>query len=156
MSRKYRSKLNSWVKFSNFHKCHHVSAKIKVPKKSEKPWSKKKQLPCIGPYYCVLVLRLRTSTGRYRYLQYSEKACPKTHTKRQATRHGYLPSLLGDGDKGIEIVYGYGKEKIFCTGPTRSAKTTRPTNQPKKDPFHLHSLSPHSPQFQLSAWVTPH
>ncbi len=29
---------------------------------------------------------------------------PKTHTKRQATQHGCLPSLLGDGDKGIEIV----------------------------------------------------
>jgi hypothetical protein len=30
------------------------------------------------------------------------------------TRHGYLPlpSLLGDGDKGIEIVYS--EEKIFC------------------------------------------
>ncbi len=31
------------------------------------------------------------------------------HTKRQATQHGCLPSLLGDGDKGIEIAYG--KEK---------------------------------------------
>jgi hypothetical protein len=28
--------------------------------------------------------------------------------------------LLGDGDKGIEKVYG--REKIFCTGPTRAAK----------------------------------
>jgi hypothetical protein len=35
-----------------------------------------------------------------------------THTKRQATQHGCLPSLLGDGDKGIEIVYGE-EEKIF-------------------------------------------
>jgi hypothetical protein len=26
---------------------------------------------------------------------------PETHTKRQATQHGCLPSLLGDGDKGI-------------------------------------------------------
>jgi hypothetical protein len=32
--------------------------------------------------------------------------CPETHTKRQATRHGCLPSLLGDGDKVIEMVYG--------------------------------------------------
>ncbi len=26
--------------------------------------------------------------------------------------------------------------------------TTSPTNQPREDPFHLYSLSPHSPQFQ--------
>jgi hypothetical protein len=26
----------------------------------------------------------------------------ETHTKRQATQHGFLPSLLGDGDKGIK------------------------------------------------------
>ncbi len=31
---------------------------------------------------------------------------PETHTKRQATQHGCLPSLLGDGDFKIEIVYG--------------------------------------------------
>jgi hypothetical protein len=31
--------------------------------------------------------------------------------------------LLGDGDKGIEIVYG--KEKIVCTGPTRAAKADK-------------------------------
>jgi hypothetical protein len=28
----------------------------------------------------------------------------ETHTEGQATQHGCLPSLLGDGDKGIEIV----------------------------------------------------
>jgi hypothetical protein len=27
-------------------------------------------------------------------------------------------------------------------------------NQPKKDPFHLYSLGPHSPQFQQSAGAT--
>ncbi len=27
-------------------------------------------------------------------------------TKRQATQHGCLPRLLGDGDEGIEIVHG--------------------------------------------------
>jgi hypothetical protein len=27
------------------------------------------------------------------------------YTKRPATQHGCLPDLLGDGDKGIEIVY---------------------------------------------------
>jgi hypothetical protein len=29
----------------------------------------------------------------------------ETHTKRQACQHGYPPSSLADGDKGIEIVY---------------------------------------------------
>jgi hypothetical protein len=48
----------------------------------------------------------------------------RPHIKRQATQHGSLPSLLGDGDKGIEIVYGEEKGKtIFCTGPTRAAKS---------------------------------
>jgi hypothetical protein len=62
--------------------------------------------------------------------------------------------LLGDGDIGIEIVYG--EEKIFCTGPARAAKTnkictgtTSPKNQPGKNPLHLSFLCPHSPQFQV-------
>ncbi len=47
----------------------------------------------------------------------------ETHIKRQATLHDCLPSLLSDGDKLIEIVYGGGGgEEIFCTGPTRAAK----------------------------------
>jgi hypothetical protein len=35
----------------------------------------------------------------------------KTHIvlRDQATRHGCLSSLLGDGDKGMKIVYGEGK-----------------------------------------------
>ncbi len=37
---------------------------------------------------------------------------PETHTKRQATQHGCLPSLLGDGNKGIEIEYGEEGNKI--------------------------------------------
>jgi hypothetical protein len=37
---------------------------------------------------------------------------PETHTKRQATKHRCLPSLLGDGNKGIEIVHAV-KKKIF-------------------------------------------
>jgi hypothetical protein len=36
------------------------------------------------------------------------------------TQHGCLPSLLGDGDKGIKIMHG--DEKRFWTGPTRAAK----------------------------------
>jgi hypothetical protein len=46
---------------------------------------------------------------------------PETHTKRQATQHSCLPSLLGDGVKGIEIVY-VEEKNIFCTGPTRPGK----------------------------------
>jgi hypothetical protein len=40
----------------------------------------------------------------------------------EATKHGSLPSLLGDGDKGIEMVYGEEKEQTkFCTGPATAA-----------------------------------
>jgi hypothetical protein len=42
-----------------------------------------------------------------------------------------------------------GRIKVSCTG------MTSPTRQPKKDPFHLYALSPHSPQFQRSAGATP-
>jgi hypothetical protein len=44
-----------------------------------------------------------------------------THTKRQATQHGCLPSWLGDGDKGIEKVYGEEKNILYL-GLTRAAK----------------------------------
>jgi hypothetical protein len=81
------------------------------------------------------------------------------HTKRQASQHGCLPSFLGDGDKEIKIVrkkylelgqLEQTKTKISCTG------TTSPmTNQPRKDPFHLYSLSRHSPYFQQPAGATP-
>jgi hypothetical protein len=40
-----------------------------------------------------------------------EYAGPERRTERQATQHGCLPRLLGDGDKGIEKVYG--EEKII-------------------------------------------
>jgi hypothetical protein len=48
------------------------------------------------------------------------------------------------------------RKKIFCTGPTRASKAGHKSHvparqaQPRKDPFHLNSLSPHSPQFQQS------
>ncbi len=52
-----------------------------------------------------------------------------------------LPSLVGDGDKGIEIVYD--EKNVFCTGPTRAAKAEQKfvyrhdkTNKPTKEgPF---------------------
>jgi hypothetical protein len=42
-------------------------------------------------------------------------------TRRQVNQHDCLPSLLGDGDIWIEIVYD--EQKIFGTGPTGAAKT---------------------------------
>ncbi len=41
------------------------------------------------------------------------------------------------------------KEKSLLYG------MTSPMNQPRKDPFYLNSLSPHSPQFQQSVGATP-
>jgi hypothetical protein len=38
---------------------------------------------------------------------------PGIHTKRQPTRHGCLPSLLGYGDKKLK--YLYDEEKNICT-----------------------------------------
>ncbi len=42
------------------------------------------------------------------------KSRPETHTMRQTTQHSCLPGILGNGDKGIEIVYG--EEEIFVVG----------------------------------------
>ncbi len=56
----------------------------------------------------------------------------------QATQHDYLPSLLGDGDKGIEIVYG--EEKNKCTGPTRAGKA-------RQKPLYRHNY-PNEPTKQ--------
>jgi hypothetical protein len=38
---------------------------------------------------------------------------PETHTKKQATQHGCLPSLLGDRDKEGEIVYVEEKNILY-------------------------------------------
>ncbi len=40
---------------------------------------------------------------------------PETHTKSQATKHGCLPSLLGEGNKGVKIVLAEEKN-IFVLG----------------------------------------
>jgi len=97
---------------------------------------------------------------------------PRTHWRfcrgwsmeqRQVNRHDCLPSLLGEGDKRSEIMYC--EKKIFCTRPSRAAKPGQKslvlsrraqwTNQPRKNLFHIFSLSPHLTQFQQSAWATP-
>jgi hypothetical protein len=41
-----------------------------------------------------------------------------------------VSSLLADGDKVIEIVYG--EEKIFFTGPTRAAKEEQKSLEPAR------------------------
>jgi hypothetical protein len=40
----------------------------------------------------------------------------RTRTKRLATQQGCLPSLLGDGEKGIEIAYGEEKNILYWAG----------------------------------------
>jgi hypothetical protein len=67
---------------------------------------------------------------------------PKTHSKRKATQHGCLPILLGEGDKGIEIVYGEEKNILYWADYIvarcwTKPDTTGPTNQPRKDPPFL-------------------
>jgi hypothetical protein len=76
---------------------------------------------------------------------YTCSISPMDGRDQRHKKTGCLPSLLGDGDiprdKGIEIVYGEGKNilnwvdessqgraKMSCTS------TTSPTNQPRKDP----------------------
>ncbi len=83
------------------------------------------------------------------------------------TRHGCLPSLLQDGDKSIMKKWPV-KKKLFCIGQGRSKISctgiTSPTNQPRKDPCQMYSLSPHIIGLQirydprplsLSIWMHP-
>ncbi len=85
---------------------------------------------------------------------------PETHTKRQATQHGCLSSLLGDGDKWTVIVYG--EKKKICTEPTGAAKAEKnllyrhdKPNEPAKEGLLSFLLfESYSPQFQQSAGAT--
>ncbi len=87
---------------------------------------------------------------------------PETHTKRQATQHDCLPSLLAMGTKEQKNCMVW--KTIFCTGLTRAAKAeqnnscngmTSPTNPPAKDPFNFFSQNPLLPQFEQSAGTIP-
>jgi hypothetical protein len=66
------------------------------------------------------------------------KGWPETHIRRQVTRHDCLLSLLGDGEKVSEKMYGdnmYGADKSSQSRTNISCTcTTSSTNQPKKDP----------------------
>jgi hypothetical protein len=83
-------------------------------------------------------------------------ATPETHTKRKATQHDCLSSLLGDGDTWIQIVYE--EVKIFLYWATRQSmqdKNLLYRHVKPNEPFHLYSLSPHLPHFPLSAGAAP-
>ncbi len=54
----------------------------------------------------------------------------ETLTKRQATQHGCLPSLLCDGDKGIEIVNG--EEKKIVEQPRLDKSLLYQHDKPKE------------------------
>jgi hypothetical protein len=61
-----------------------------------------------------VVTKLPTMSESGSQFQQQKQGIPRdTHNKRQATQHGCLPSLLGDGDKGIEIVYGKEKNILY-------------------------------------------
>ncbi len=77
---------------------------------------------------------------------------PETNTKRQATQHGCRPSLVGDGGKGIEIVYGEGK-KIFCTGLTRASKTEQKSLVPARQ---AQRTNQRRTNFICTLWVSIH
>ncbi len=87
---------------------------------------------------------------------------PRKHSKRQATQHD---CLLCDGDKWIENSVWRWKKNILYWARLEKQRQDKnllyrhdklKTNQPRKDPFHLNSLGPHSAQFQQSAGATPH
>ncbi len=82
----------------------------------------------------------------------------KPNTQRQATQHDCLPRCLAMGTNKVKKCAVW--KIIFCTWLTRATKagkkiyctgTTSPTNQPRKDTFHMCSKSPHLPQFQSSS-----
>ncbi len=54
------------------------------------------------------------------------------HTKRPATQLGCLPSLLGDGDKVVEIMYGEGKNILYRADATREAKAEQRSYVPAR------------------------
>ncbi len=69
----------------------------------------------------------------------------ETHIKRQAARHDCLSSLLGDGDKWIEMVYREEKSILYCTDLSIQGRTKipwtghdEPTNQRRTDPIHTY------------------
>jgi hypothetical protein len=90
----------------------------------------------------------------------------ETHNNRQVAQHGCLPSLLGDGDKGIEMVYGEEKNILYWVIiaakaeqksflPTRQAQRTNRESTPFicsfSVPIHLTFKSQQWPPLSLSS-----
>jgi hypothetical protein len=78
--------------------------------------------------------------------------CRATLVPTHQTMGSNQRHILRDRRPGTTACPGLEKprhDKISCTG------TTSPTNQPRKDPFHLYSINPHSPQFQQAEGATP-
>ncbi len=63
------------------------------------------------------------------------KAESETHTKRQVTQHNCLFSLMGNGDKWIEILYGEEKNTLVA------ARQAQRINQ-ERTPFVWYSRVP--------------
>jgi hypothetical protein len=96
---------------------------------------------------------------------YSDLCCIHGFIQRHILRDrrpstAACPACWAMGPKEMKIVHGeeknilywaekisQGRTKISCTS------TTSPANQSRKDPLHLYSLNPHSPQYQQSAEV---
>jgi hypothetical protein len=78
-----------------------------------------------------------------------------TDTFSETAGPARLPAQLAErcnGDKGTEIVHG----EYFVLGRLEQPRQdNKRMNQPRKDFFHLYSLSPHLPQFQQSAGAIP-
>ncbi len=67
-----------------------------------------------------------------------------TDTKRQATQHGCMPSWLGDGDKGVDKVYGEEKSILYmayCRAESQGNKNLLYRQDKPKEPTKEGPLS---------------
>ncbi len=74
---------------------------------------------------------------------FSREGLRDTHTNRQATQHGCLTSLLGDGDKGIVIVYGDEKNILYWAdhGSAKAEQNLLYRGEKPKEPTKTGPLS---------------
>jgi hypothetical protein len=68
-------------------------------------------------------------------LKISDTVQQRSILRERRLRYDCLPSLLGDGDKEMKIMYG--EEKIFYTRPTRATKAghVEPNEPTEEGPF---------------------
>jgi hypothetical protein len=85
----------------------------------------------MGEWWHMAEKRRHTNILPVKQLQWLKVSTRDTHYNREETQRRCRPRLLGDGDKGPEIV-----RIIFCTGPTRAAKVEQkslvPTRQAQR------------------------